>query len=307
MMKKKRVCGKGGLAMTDSKDDFWDLEKLLPAKKKRPPTVPLPIQTVYVEAGETAPVKEERKLTLPRTEEKAEETVLEYAPDWNPLIYRVRVVGRPSSFRFNRQFRAGADRYWNMTADACAYVPFFSFVPQYTQLDEGQMQYYLYWRSRAREGEYLRCDMGYLTMYYYELLNSPHLIEPRRAAEEMARLFVAYAKEQERIVPYFAVWMADYCLAHQIPCPSEALRPYLPELLGCSSFREFYLGTAGDLSSCKVEALLESASEYRYQASKLARGEHGETVCTHMRGAATQVIRRLWERGVADSAYSRVV
>jgi hypothetical protein len=56
-----------------------------------------------------------------------------------------------------------------------------------------------------------------------------------------------------------------------------------------------------------VEALLECASDYRYRASKLAQGEHRETVCEHMRGAATQVIRRLWEKGVEDSAYSRVV
>lgn len=292
--------------MVDLKDDFWDLEKLLPAKKRRSPAIPVPVQTVYVEAGEQAPSREDRRLSLHKEQEMAAQTVLEYSPDWNPLIYRVRVIGQPSSFRFNRQFRAGADKYWNMTAPFCPYVPFFSFVPQYTQLDEGQLQYYLYWRSKAREGEYLRCDMGYLTMYYYELLNSPELIEPRAAVDAMARLFVAYAKEQERIIPYFSVWMADYCLAHRVPCPSDVLRPYLPEILACTSFKEFYLGTAGDLSECKVDALLESASEYRYQTGKLATGEHGELVRAHMRGAAAEVIRRLWDKGVADNAYSRV-
>lgn len=293
--------------MQKEMDDFWDLEKLIPGKKKQPQTALPGVETAFV--GEEAPKAPsgERKLHFSsriREEKQSEEFF--YIPQGNPLITKVTVRKRESSYNYYRSFCLQAERYLQEKGEECPYVPFFSYVPQYSHLEPRQKAYYFWWRRCAEEGKYLECDISYLLLYFYEVINLPERIPPQVGAVRMATVWAAYQEKFPKLNRYMSIWLADYCLIHQVSCPGEILRPFLPKILTQPVVKEFYLGASEDLDLCQTEALLELASDYDWRSGRYASGEHAALFYRHIRESAFCVVRRLLQNGTAESVYSRV-
>lgn len=294
--------------MSSEQDDFWDLDKLLPGKgRKASPPPPQPVATVEVQSGQDAPSSEEGKLHFKtRIREQPPEETYSYAPQDNPLIASVTVIRRSAAFSYYHQFRIQAERYLEVPGEECPYVPFFSYVPQYQHLEDAQRKYYFYWRQCVREGKYLPCDISYLLLYFYEIINLPHKIPPEKGALLLASCWAAYQEKLPKLNPYMSQWLADYCLVHRVPCPNEVVRPFLPRILSVSTMKEFYLGSSADLSECKVDALLSLASDYNWRVGRYATGEYAPLFEKHLRGAASVVLRSLLESGEERTPYEKV-
>lgn len=277
------------------KDEFWDLAKLLPKQKETAMRVfspDTPLETVEVR-GEAAQNASETKLSFGKKEEKLVEAVT-YTPEENPLITSVMIERRAATYSFYARFRAEGLRRLHLEAKVAEYTPFFSYIPQYSQLNEAQASYYYYFRSMAKKREKVKTDFSYLLLLIYEILNLPEAVSPREEGLPMlVFLWQTYREEFPKIDKYLAEWVTDYCLLHRLPCPVKELSSILPSVLAAASFKEFYLGNSTELSSAGVDALLALASSYHWRHSRYAVGDNLAFYEKHMYPALLPVIEKL--------------
>ena len=248
-------------------DAFWDIEDLIPPRPKK--TVASPVHTDICaeeivltsekeQGGERIPSRTENPI---KKEEKLR-VIREYSPK-HSLIQSVRILPWPTSFEFYTKFRKDAIRYFDLTHEPCEYVYFFSYMPQYEQMTVAQMSYYLYWRSEARKGNYLKTDINYLFLYVDEIINLPEKILPREGALILSRLWKTYRREFLYLDKYFGEWLCDYCLIHDVSPDWDVLRDFAGDIAGKISLPEFYMRD-GLLSW----GLISAVSSYDYKKSK---------------------------------------
>ena len=292
------------------KDEFWDLSKLLPKKKETPMRRFSPdpaLRTVEVR-GDGASNESENKLSFGKRNEKLLEAVT-YTPKGNPLIVSVMVERRTATYSFYARFRAEGLRRLPFSSDNAEYTPFFSYIPQYSQLNEAQARYYYYFRSMAKKREKVRTDFAYLLLLIYEVLNLPDAVSPKEEGLPMLTfLWRSYRAEFPKIDKYLAEWVTDYCLLHRLSCPIKDLAPILPYVLSSATFKEFYLGNATELSPIGVDAVLSLASSYHWRHSRYATGENLAFYEKHIYNALLPVLRRLLpsEAATEDNVKERV-
>lgn len=310
--------------LQDELDYFWAIDDLLPPSgypaRSRPishsratptavemeiPPRQLPVETTL---AATAPVRE-TALTHDRdappcpTEDK---TVTHYIPphtaaevngdgnapllEYHPegvLIHRVRVFDWKSGYHYFDQFIQDAAHYAALPAPSVASPePFFSYFPQYTQLNRRAVAWYLYWREQVRAGRYPSTDYAYILLYLFELLNLavPDAETARRHRDLMAAVWVAYRPTYPQLDHYMCEWLCDYCLIHAEPAPLDLLAPALDDIIEGSRLKEFYLTpvvsavSTADVGHTRphttARILLRHCCQYDYRKSKFAAGEH---------------------------------
>lgn len=279
----------------DELDQFWDIGELLPRRQSGSRTPPQPHSTetveLVLEPTSTAPDNTNHRLTLPHNERQrtdsiplVQHTVAEeprrqaepidtYCPD-NPLLRQVRIYRWPSSYQYYARFVEDARRYLHVEAPPCPRVPFFSYVPQYTQLTEDRLAWYLYWRSQVRAGTYPDCDYTYLLLYLYEIINLGREIDPSDGLAAICALWLGYRGRYPRLDRFLGEWICDYCLVHHLPAPKNLPAEALDVLVSCSPLKEFWLSQAPGENEAYANALLRFSSNYDYHGSKFAAGEN---------------------------------
>ena len=204
---------------------------------------------------------------------------LSYTPD-SRLIHRVDVYEWHSNYQYFDQFIKDAVTYAALEGKETSREPFFSYFPQYAQLNRRQRAWYLYWRSQVRAGKYPETDYAYVLLYLFELINLP--AEGERAElhrDLMAQVWIAYRKAYPQLDHYACEWLCDYCLIHELTAPVVHLLPALGQILSMALLKEFYLSAmiaVGDeqvnLTSARI--LLSHSCQYDYRKSKFYSGEH---------------------------------
>ena len=120
----------------DSKDfdDFWNIESLVPKKKKQlTPFATRPATATVEISGDTEQVDKARtSLTAQRGMRTTEDE--SYVPDGHGLISRVTVKHLRDRYDFYENFRRAALLYFDCRGERCDFVPFYSYMPQYSQL-----------------------------------------------------------------------------------------------------------------------------------------------------------------------------
>ena len=289
------------MGMSDRKDDFWDIAALLPKKRiDLPPphgeiTVPEMTTVDHTSFKEDEDKREARTLHYAASEESGFKK--EYDPSDNPFITRVRVIERRSHMRLFHGFKSDGAAWQSSRGTPCPYVPYFSFVPQYEQLNAAQKAYYLYFREEANSGNYLDAGQSYVLLYIFEILNLPEFIPPKIGILRLAKIWGAYRKTMPVLDKNLIPWLADYGLLHGVSCPREILAPFLSEILAKSNLKEFYLGFAENDGCDTTDALILLTSQYRYENGRYATGEHASMFHTHIRQAASAVLRHVFLDG----------
>ncbi len=288
----------------DDLDDFWDIDRLIPAPKPRPVSAnrsrPTP-SAVEIEVP-ARPITEERvapaQLTVsaslaatthyvpPHSAEEDQNTapLLDYRPD-GVLLHRVQVYPWTSGFHYFDQFAKDALEYDAMKPpkEIPRRVSFFSYFPQYVQMNRQKAEWYLYWREEIRHGRFPDTDYAYILLYIFELINLPAEDErARRHRDLMASVWIAYRRAYPQLDHYMCEWLCDYCLIHRLGAPLDLLAPALDAIIEGSRLKEFYLvavirtpsdgRTDRSLSTARI--LLRHCCQYDYRKSKFAGGEH---------------------------------
>ena len=280
----------------DRRDDFWDISKLSPGAKKPPPRFKTERETVVYEvSGDETP--KENKITLLGKAQAAEEST--YVPLSNPLIRKVTVRRFKGGYDFYESFRKAALLYYDVATEVAPFVPFYSYMPQYAQMNAEQKSYYFYLRSEIRSGNYsLRADVSYIYLYVYEILNLPEKIPPEEGIVLLCRLWKEYRRSLPAIDRYFSVWIQDYCIVHRLDAPTALIEEFIFNIIDVTSFKEFYLGGVYSKNGGEITALLSCLSDYDWRTGRYAGGESREIYKKHVEGAMLPVLRSLWESGI---------
>ena len=280
----------------DRRDDFWDISKLSPGAKKPQPRFKTERETVVYEvSGDETP--KENKITLLGRAQTAEEST--YVPLSNPLIRKVTVRRFKGGYDFYESFRKAALLYYDVAAEPASFMPFYSYMPQYAQMNAEQKSYYFYLRSEIRRGNYsLRADVSYLYLYVYEILNLPEKIPPEEGIVLLCRLWKEYRRSLPAIDRYFSVWIQDYCIVHRLDAPTALIEEFIFNIIDVTSFKEFYLGSVYSKNGGEITALLSCLSDYDWRTGRYAGGESREMYKKHVEGAMLPVLRSLWESGI---------
>lgn len=186
-------------------------------------------------------------------------------------------------------------------------------MPQYTQLTEKRLQWYLYWRSQVRAGCYPDCDYTYLLLYLYEIINLGQEIPSAEGLTALCALWNGYRARYPRLDRFLGEWICDYCLIHHLSPPANALDGDMGTLITTSTLKEFWLSRPGNKENAYVDALIRYASNYDYHKSKFAVGENLELYDKHIRGAMGRVVESVADNphhllaggGLQDSLLSR--
>ena len=274
-------------------DSFWDIAKLVPSKKKSTlSSFSSKEKTVDVSVcGDKEENSERRKITV--TEKIAENAKPEaiYYPS-SALIKKVKVTHIPDKFDFHANFKKAAELFFDSEGDECPFAPFYSYMPQYTQLTQAQKNYYFYWRSTVRRGKYVKTDYSYLYLFAYEVINLPERISPEEGLRLLVGIWKNYRKELPNIDSNMALWVQDYCLVYNLKAPMEEISEFIFDVMNVARFKEFYFSSYETFDSHGIEALIAYLSDYDWRKSRYAGGDNREAYTKHLVGAMCEFIKR---------------
>ena len=178
-------------------DRFWDISALTPRcrqiKHRRPESVEAveitldnPADGFDAVKGQrltsTTPSKNEGCGDHPRSSSGEGESISPPAPDddyapQHRLIHRVRIYDKSGAYNYYEQFLDHARRVAGLRGTECQPTPFFSYVPQFSQLTKPQLNWYLWWRECLWSGSCPDTDFSYILLYIFELLNLSNCLE----------------------------------------------------------------------------------------------------------------------------------
>jgi len=290
-------------------DRFWDIDALIPPRRApqhatntETAEIVLEPTTQKSEGGKTeaVPMRErvpERRFVPPHT---AEEVARERTPDEeyfpeNALIQTVRIFKTRSSYSYYDSFIRDADRLFAVKGEKCEHVPFFSYVPQYTQMNRAQLEWYLWWRECFRRDEILTTDYSYVLLYAYELINLSEKLEPKYVQGELCRLWLRYRDVFHQLDSHLPEWICDHSLLHRLAPPEILHGQLLYAAMSHCTLKEFYITAAGDEGL--LRGMLVFCSNYDYHKSKFCTPEHKKLFRDTILGALREVLERTSEDG----------
>ncbi len=285
----------------NERDEFWDLDKLVPKKAKTSHFATRAVMAEHsVPGGEREMgARENNRLTV--TSEMYSADPEEYCPGGHSLIKRVKITRRQDKYDFYGNFRQAAIVNFDCRADKCEFVQYYSYMPQYSQLTPSQKSYYFYWRGEVRRGNFIKTDYSYLYLFVYEIINLPDLIPPKDGLALLIRLWREYRRQLPRMDLYFSMWVRDYCLVHRLELPMSELSDFIFDIISASSFKEFYLSYYSSAGELGLVSMLAYLSDYDYRRGKFADGNpaaEGERrerqramYRAHMNGAMSEILK----------------
>ncbi len=279
------------------------------------------IRTVLLPPSGSAPLsfsREEKQVSFEtdgeiyredrRTEPQGKPTnrlLYSYEPD-SPLFHKVEIYAWYSNFHYFDQFVKDAERYASLEETKVKPEAFFSYFPQYAQLNRRQRAWYIFWRSQVRQGIYPDVDYAYILLYLFELLNLPvRDTETEERRDQIAKVWMAYRAAYPQLDHYVCEWLCDYCLIHKLQAPVLELLPALNQIIELARFKEFYLSAMvsvvnGKVNVASAKILLSHSCQYDYRKSKFYSGENRALFDAIIPQAVAAVFPLLLER--SDSA-----
>ncbi|MBQ7700157.1 MAG: TerB N-terminal domain-containing protein [Clostridia bacterium] len=257
--------------MPEERDDFWDLPEITP-KRKHPEiknVSPSATDAVKLTFGEAT---ESKKYIIPARDkkngapEKHSEVILEYQPE-DSLILSVRICKWPSDYSFYNRFLQDAHKYYRVKCDEAPFVPFFSYLPQYNQMNIDQLRFYLYWRRQVSHGNFIKTDYSYIFLYLYELINLEDVSTPEKRLSAMCSVLNGYRNSFSSLDRYLGEWICDFCLIHRLPPPNELPDDVLSDLMTVVSLREFYIKSRENVHDTAMRDLIIRNNKYNYTDS----------------------------------------
>ena len=282
--------------MSDYRDDFWDLEKLIPKKKNTLSPFSTKEKTVtFTVAGETD--KKNHESTLLTELYNREESGSACYNRNDGFIRSVTITRFVDKYDFYGNFRKAALVYYDFKTSKCDFVPFYSYMPQYSQLNSEQKKFYFYWRDCVRRGKYIKTDYSYFYLYVYEILNLPDKISADEGLEILISIWRAYRSALPNIDAYMSLWIQDYCLIYNLSSPMIKIGDFIFDVIGVTQFKEFYLADAQSMGDSGVEAMVAYLSDYDWHRGRYAGGDNREVYSKHLIGAMGMLIGELWKSG----------
>ena len=198
----------------------------------------------------------------------------EYYSD-SPLIISVKIIPWHTNYDYYSQFRKTALEISKMSLtgnEPHSNIPFFSYMPQYAQMDGNQFAFYLYLRNEIINRRYPPADYSYIQIFIYETINLSGIVLKEELLNRLISVWLGYRETYPRIDVQLSEWVCDFCLINQLNCPSVELKDSIDVILKNSSLKEFWIDN-GELKDVSLNAVLTYCSNYNYKKSKFYSSE----------------------------------
>lgn len=273
-------------------DEFWSIDALLPNRKNTVTLHSASTDAIEIAADPPAATDaipqnpEQQKLTnIPQI--NTEHLVKRFVPPHtaeedrkeepeqtqimqNSLIHSVRIYKWQVPYTYCNPFYRDGTKLYALRGTPCEAVPFFSYVPQYAQMNRAQLSWYLYWRDCVRHGQYLKTDDSYIQLYIFELINFSNRTTPQQTQTQLCKLWLAYYKDHPYLSRYMSEWLCDFGLLYGLPAPCAIVTQDNGALVSGCSLREYYVdcSDASNPDGGYIRSLLTSCTNYNYKKSK---------------------------------------
>lgn len=214
----------------------------------------------------------------------------EYSPE-HPLIHHVSIYNRKTSYNYYEQFLRHARRVGGIAGVESPHVPYFSYVPQFSQLDRAQLAWYLWWRQRVAAGDFIKTDYSYILLFIYEIINTGGHGNPAWGQRMLACLWREGRADYSRLDRLLGEWLCDFSLIHRLPLPHDLIEGIPAEALGACTLKEFYMASGRNFPDAFCKMLITYCSNYDYRRSKFATGDALPLYDKHIRGALAETVR----------------
>lgn len=258
----------------DELDAFWDISELVPQNEmrfSRPKSIePVEItdSSKVISPTESTDTIIKRYIPTKGSSELTKRPQLDeigsYCPV-NSLIHKVKIFKYKSTYAYYDSFLKDAVKYADANGEVADFVPFFSYVPQYDQMNSAQLKYYLWFRENARNGIYIKTDFGYLFLYIFELLNLGDRLDVKRSQYILMSLWNEYTLSFPSITTKLADWICDFSLLHRLPPPINISSSIIKKVV---SLKEFYISIPKDDPEECTRILLRYCTSYDHHTSK---------------------------------------
>lgn len=270
----------------DELDQFWDIKKLIPQKSKSganasPVSRPIPkIVPVSAPSNRTsANIGSDNKLTdlsptYPRKSNRSNPIYAQYE-QFSPFLKKVTVLNWKSPYGYYDFFRSQALNIQKLRGQRFPepdFPPFFSYVPQYSQLNKRQFSWYLWWRECVRNNIFLSTDISYISLLAFEIINLGAAINVRRGLSVLLALWSNYSKRYPQLSSTLAEWICDYSLIHGIPIPLNELNN--KSIIDFVTLPETFFNVEKDNAKLFSKLLLSCCNSYNYRKSKFYTEDH---------------------------------
>ena len=105
----------------------------------------------------------------------------------------------------------------NYTDDCMDLVPLKRYFPTYHDLSMAQLRTYFTWRTKLRQGEFVKVSDSYAYLYIYELLNNIGVDSPAAGFRALTAFRDQYVDQfSSRMGAYLDRWLRDYVLYYRL-------------------------------------------------------------------------------------------
>ncbi len=284
-----------------NENDFWDLSALLGREKgvsyrdsseyKKPRQIPL------VSVDQTCPSSQKAEYRPSSFKNSASypKTVAEHTVRSHPFIISVKEIKTGESSSVSDSFSVYFEKYKDAVGKECTYVPVCENAPVYTAFRPEALSYYFWWRDCQRRGEYIKCDLSYLSLRMAELINGDEYPDAEGALLEMWRLYGVYTDEGAELYVsgadgILAEVICDHSLIHGLSVPSCVSDELILRASRRARFREIFFDSSHP--ECFLKLLLSHASDHVLSTERYAE-QMAELDCeTYVLGALAHAIRK---------------
>ena len=246
-----------------------------------------------------------------RRGEKEPERVIE-TPS-GALIKKITVMPWISENTFYARFARDAEKcYGELPAvpytESIRRVGYTSFVPQYAHMTAAQLENYRWIRENIRNGVCPDCDMSYILLFIYEVINlTGGVIEPERGQRLLLEVWRGYRGRYAGLDGWMCEWYIDYCITNSVKPltadPNSGAEELIAAVLPNTQFKEYYfdeLLSAGKFYSAAL-ALYRTSSDYSYKSARYYK-DNAEAYDRHIIAALAAVLEEEMrsERGLFD-------
>lgn len=273
-------------------DDFWDISMLVPAKKisSSKPIKSISATEIVVSEQENRD-KEDNKLHLqnrPQKPQTANEASVTYE-NLSSLIKKTVVCNWQTSYNYYELFTKQALYYQTVEAVECERENFFSYMPQFSQMNKKQLDWYLWWKKNVNRGVYLDTYFTYILLYAFELINLSNEKNAKASLDTLINLWSNYSNEYPQINKTLGEWVCDFSLVYQLPISFPDAR-ITQEMINGTSLPEVFYSFDFKDSRLLAKFLLTYCNSYNYRKSKFYDENTKELYETHIIAAVEKLI-----------------
>ncbi len=107
-------------------------------------------------------------------------------------------------------FITGAKRFEYVEGKRAEFIFFNMYYPNYDSMSKKQREFYLYFRSELKKGNFLNTDLSYVFLYIYERINKLEWTNADDVLQSIFNVWLFYRKQYPNLDGYLIHWCFDF-------------------------------------------------------------------------------------------------